>query len=176
MTDSERVDAFMKLFTANEPRLRGFAMSMIPNWADAQDVLQQSNLVLWQKFGQFRLGTDFFAWASRIVYLESKDFRKRRLRLKVRFGDEFLAQIADEAVDMGEEMAERELLLDACVERLKPEERELLRMRYQDDGDAPGIAEALGRSVEAIYTALSRARKKLVECVDRKLRLTGKEP
>ncbi len=165
----------MRLFTASEPRLRGFAMSLIPNWADAEDVLQQANLVLWKKFEQFRPGTDFFAWASRIVYLESKDFRKRKLRAIVRFGDEFLEQIADDAVEMGDELADRELLLGDCVGRLKPEERELLRMRYQGGGDAPGIADALGRSVEAIYTALSRVRKKLVDCVDRKIRLSGRD-
>ncbi len=150
-------------------------MSLIPNWADAEDVLQQANLVLWKKFGQFRGGTDFFAWASRIVYLESKDLRKRQLRALVRFGDEFLEQIADEAVEMGDEMADRERVLGDCVATLRPDERELLRLRYEGGGDAQGIADALGRSVEAIYTALSRVRRKLVECVDRKLRLAQRE-
>src|ERR1700761_563428 len=99
MNDSDRVNAFIRLFTANAPRLRGFAMSLIPNRADAEDVLQQANLVLWRKFDQFQLGSNFFAWASRIVYLESRDFRKRKLRSKVRFGDEFLEKIDSEAAD-----------------------------------------------------------------------------
>ena len=60
--DPEQVNAFIRLFTANEPRLRGFAMSLIPNRADAEDVLQQANLILWRKFGQFQIGTNFFAW------------------------------------------------------------------------------------------------------------------
>lgn len=174
MSESERVNDFIRLFTANEPRLRGFAMSLIPNRADAEDVLQQANLVLWRKFDQFQLGTNFFAWASRIVYLESRDFRKRRLRSKVRFGDEFLEQVASEAADMGEELADRERVLGDCIDRLKSHERELLRMRYETDSsnDAVGIAEALGRSVEAIYTALSRIRRKLLDCVDRKMQST----
>jgi len=65
MSSEERVKDFMRLFTSNEPRLRAFAMSLIPNWADAEDVMQQANLVLWSKFEQFELGTDFYAWAGR---------------------------------------------------------------------------------------------------------------
>ena len=175
MSDSERVNAFIRLFTANEPRLRGFAMSLIPNRADAEDVLQQANLVLWKKFDQFQLGTNFFAWASRIVYLESRDFRKRKLRSRVRFGNEFLEQVATEAAEMGDELGDRERLLGDCVDRLKADDRELLRMRYESDSEPAGIADTLGRSVEAIYTALSRVRRKLMDCVDRKIGLTARK-
>ncbi|MGN6727108.1 MAG: sigma-70 family RNA polymerase sigma factor [Tepidisphaeraceae bacterium] len=171
MSELDRVNTFIRLFTANEPRLRGFAMSLIPNRADAEDVLQQANLVLWQKFEQFQVGTNFFAWASRILYLESRDFRKRQLRSRIRFGDEFLEQIADEAATMADELSDRERALGDCIDRLRSDERELLRMRYQSDSDPAGIADTLGRSVEAIYTALSRIRRKLFNCVDRKVRL-----
>lgn len=166
---AERMNTFVGLFTSHEVRLRAFAMSLVPNWADAEDVLQQANLVLWKKFDQFQVGTEFFAWAARIVYLEAKDFRKRKLRSKIRFGDEFFDAIADEATEMSDELARRQQVLGDCVARLPEKHRQLLRLRYEHGGSGVQIAGTSGRSVDAIYNALCRIRKALVDCVDRRL-------
>ena len=37
---------------------------------DAEDVLQEANLVLWRKFDQYQEGTNFFAWACQIIRYE----------------------------------------------------------------------------------------------------------
>src|SRR4051794_38040536 len=120
MSSEERIAEFIRLFTAHEARLRAFAMSLVPNWADAEEVLQQANLVLWKKFEQFRAGSNFFGWAGRIVYLEARDFRKRQAREKVRFGDEFLEAVARQAADpdVADELAGRERMLGECLKAL----------------------------------------------------------
>jgi RNA polymerase sigma-70 factor (ECF subfamily) len=171
MTGEERVHEFMRLFTSHELRLRAFALSLIPNLADAEDVMQQANLVIWKKFEQFQPGTDFFAWACRVVFLEAKDFRKKQLRTKVRYGDEFFEAVAQETAAMSEELGERQQVLGDCVAKLRPNYREMLRLRYEEGGSADAIAQRLGRSVDAIYNALSRLRKALGDCIDRKVRL-----
>jgi RNA polymerase sigma-70 factor (ECF subfamily) len=162
MSDIDRVNAFI--------RLSAFAMSLIPNWADADDVLQQTNLVLWKKFDQFELGSNFFAWASRILYLEAKEFRKKQLRSKLLFSDAFVETVADEAERSSEELAERQRLMALCVAQLKGPQRELLRMRYEEGGDVEAIAGAMDRSVKTIYNALGGVRKALLACIERQLK------
>lgn len=170
MTERLRVDEFMRLFTSHESRMRAFAMSLIPNWADAEEVLQQANMVMWKKFDQFQSGTNFFAWASRIIYLEAMDFRKTAARSKVRFGDEFCRAVAKEAVEISDELAERQRVLSTCVGKLKAAERDVLRRRYEEGGSVETVASMLGRSQDAIYSALRRIRQQLFECVNRAMR------
>src|SRR3954471_24480622 len=116
MSDPLRLAEFVKLHTRHDIRLRALAFALVPNWSDAEEVLQQANLVLWQKFDQFRPGSDFFAWAGRVVYLEAKDFRRKQARDKLRFGDDFYDALAAqvEAPGFSDELAERERLLGEC--------------------------------------------------------------
>jgi RNA polymerase sigma-70 factor (ECF subfamily) len=171
----ERIGEFIRLFTSHEVRLRAFAMSLVPHYADAEEVLQQANLVLWQKFDQFRPGSDFFAWAGRVVYLEAKDFRRKQARDKLRFGDDFYDALAAqvEAPGFSDELAERERLLGECMARLKPDQRQILTLRYEQGNRVDRVATAVGRSTEAVYIALSRIRKLLQDCVSRKLGTHG---
>jgi RNA polymerase sigma-70 factor, ECF subfamily len=160
---------FLRFLVSHEIRLRAFALSLIPNWADAEEVLQEANLILWRKFGQFQPGTDFFAWASRILFLQARNFRKVQSRQKLRFGDEFFDAVAKRTVELSDELADRQQVLGDCIARLKPEMRDMLRRRYEDGATAKSVAESLGRSAAAIHQALSRVRKVLFDCVNRAL-------
>src|SRR3982750_2133917 len=93
--ERERVADFFKLLTSHQVRLRAFALSLIPHWADAEEVLQEANMVMWKKFEQFEPGTRFFSWGCKIVLLTAKDFRKRQARSKVQFGEQFTERVAN---------------------------------------------------------------------------------
>ena len=160
----------MRLFTSHETRMRAFAMSLIPNWADAEEVLQQANMVMWKKFDEFESGSNFFGWGSRILYLEAMDFRKRQARAKVRFSDDFCRAVAKEAVEISDDLADRQGALGKCIAKLRPAERDILRSRYEDGGSVETVAKSLGRSEDAIYGALRRIRKQLFDCINRTLR------
>src|SRR4051794_36154757 len=81
--DDERVTEFVRLFTTYEVRLRAFAMTLLANHADVEDVLQQANLTLWGKFDEFQLGTNFMAWAGRVLYLKVQQHRRKQSREKL---------------------------------------------------------------------------------------------
>src|SRR3954470_18930607 len=89
MANADRVTEFVRLFTTYEVRLRAFAMTLLANHADVEDVLQQANLTLWMKFDDFQQGTNFMAWAARVLYLKAQQHRRRQMRTKVCFGDAF---------------------------------------------------------------------------------------
>jgi DNA-directed RNA polymerase specialized sigma24 family protein len=47
---------------------------------DARDVLLETNLVLWQKIGEFEPGSNFGAWARKIAYFQALAFLRDRKR------------------------------------------------------------------------------------------------
>jgi RNA polymerase sigma-70 factor (ECF subfamily) len=146
-------------------------LSLTGNWDVAEDVLQDALCVLWEKFHEFQPGTNFMSWAGRVVYLKALEQRRRKGKggaaAAVPFGDEFLRTVADEATNLSDEMSERQRLLEKCVAKLRAEQRELLRLRYDQGTDIVGIARALRRTAGSVREALRRIRKALFDCVNR---------
>ena len=50
---TDRTDQFIRLFSREEPRLHAYILTMVPNWSDAADILQETSAVLWKKFDEF---------------------------------------------------------------------------------------------------------------------------
>ena len=51
--DSVRHDRFARAFLQCQERVYGYIVTMLPNRHDAEDVFQQTSLILWQKWDQF---------------------------------------------------------------------------------------------------------------------------
>ena len=73
-------EQFVQLFARHEPGLRSFLRSLLPTWEDVDEVMQQTCLVLWQKFGDFELGTDFGRWACTAARFEVLKYRRKMAR------------------------------------------------------------------------------------------------
>src|SRR3954468_11174561 len=85
---------FLRLFLQNERRLYAYVLTLLPNRADADDVLQEASLVMWDKFDPDRPPDDFTAWGCRIAYFKVLDAYKRSHRSRVRFSQEMLERVA----------------------------------------------------------------------------------
>ncbi len=158
---------FLERFTKDGRRIYGYIVTLLPNWADVDDVFQDTSRVLWEKFAEFEPGTDFFAWACRVAQYEVMSFRKRQQRSKLIFSDDFLRTVAELAERRADLLnAQHQALLD-CLSRLKDNERQLIRRRYAPGETTKSVAKALGRSRDAIYKAIARIQDKLLDCVRR---------
>ena len=73
-----RGEEFMALYSGHQRRLYLYVMTLLPASVDAEDVLQETNLVLWRKFDQYLPGTNFFAWACQITRYEVLKYRERQ--------------------------------------------------------------------------------------------------
>jgi RNA polymerase sigma-70 factor (ECF subfamily) len=62
--------------------------------ADADDILQETNLVLWSKQDEFTPGTDFRVWAFRVARYQVMAYRKRQSLDRLVFGDELIDRLA----------------------------------------------------------------------------------
>ncbi len=161
---------FAELLRAAHRELFGFIFAMLQNRADAEDVYQQTAMVLWRKFSTFEPGTNFVGWAIRVAQFEIKDYVKARRRRKVFFNDEILDAIAERYRAESNEYRERRLeALAKCVYKLSDRDRKLLSSCYAVGRDYGKIARAEGKTLGAIYQAICRIRKALYSCVQRSL-------
>ena len=154
--------------TCHQQRILAYIHALVPDPHDAQDVLQQTCLVICEKFHEFDPESDFVAWARQIAWWEVRAVRQRFARSKVLFDDDVLESIAKTAGMLTEE-SDSDWRLDAllrCLERLMPRDRDLVLARYEMGSDVGHAARRSGRSLQAAYKALTRIRKLLFDCVD----------
>ena len=62
---------FVGLINQHQVRLGNFIETLVSDYQIAQDLLQNTSLVLWQKRAEFEEGSDFWAWACKNCSLRS---------------------------------------------------------------------------------------------------------
>lgn len=163
----EHGQRFMRLFVANQNRVYGLILSLVPNWADADDIMQETSSVMWSKFDEFEPGTDFTAWALRIARYQVMAHLKTKRKQRARLSTETLEAIADRMSDAAMELDDRTAALNECIAKLNDRDQKIMRMRYEQGGSTRTVAERIDRSVDAVYKALNRIHHSLLICIRR---------
>lgn len=163
----ERIDEFVQLLAQNQRRLLVYLTSLMHDRDAVNDVLQETNLVLWREFKKFEIGTSFTAWSCRIAYNQMLAWRKKQQRDRLQFSEEFLRVVSHELDAESDRLDQRMTALVQCMKSLPDHHRELIRHRYTDGRAIEEIAFQANRSVEAVYRMLSRIRHTLHDCATR---------
>ena len=171
MIDQEQ---FLRLLLRHEADLKAFIGSLVPDRHARDDVFQEVALALWRAADAYDPARPFGAWARGVAANTILQQRQQGARFPLAFSPAAIAAIRD-AYDRTEAAAAaattpRAEALRECVDRLPAKSRELLALRYEHALDAAEIARRLGRTLDAVYQALSRLRAALEECVRRRLR------
>jgi RNA polymerase sigma-70 factor (ECF subfamily) len=162
---------FLRLFLENERRLYAYILTLLANHTDAEDVLQEASLVMWDKFDEQHPPDNFIAWGCRIAYFKVLDFCKKNQRRRVCFSEAMLKRVSETMVEQASslELDERREALARCIEKLAPKQRDLLVRRLARGATTQSTAVEVGRSVDAVYKALSKIRQTLFDCVNRSM-------
>ena len=151
----------------HQQRLYGFIYTLVPNPADAEDLLQQTSLVLWQKFNEFDRNRSFPTWAFGIAHLlVLKHLRKKR-RSRVVFSDELIARLAEVRHNEEETQLADPVALADCIEELSENDRKLIKLCYTAKHNIKAAAAAIGRPAASVYVSLVRVRRLLIDCLQR---------
>ena len=163
---------FVTQITRSQRQLHAFILSMVWNPADADDVLQQTNLVLWEKAAEFDDSRPFLPWAMRFAQLQALAWLKRRQRQQRRlvFDDDLVRLLADESAADEPVFETRRHALALCLQKLGPEQRELIARRYEPEASVKALAEAGGTTPKAVSDKLRRIRRALLDCIEQTLR------
>jgi RNA polymerase sigma-70 factor, ECF subfamily len=162
-----RGEQFMALYSSHQRRLYLYTITLLPASVDAEDVLQEANVVLWRKFDQYQWGTNFFAWACRIIRYEVLKYREKRARAAMLLDPDVFDRLAEVAIDQVDHLDEyHRRALGDCMLRLSVGDRELMRQRYSEAMEVRAIAAATNRSPNAVSKSLGRIRRLLLECIN----------
>ncbi len=172
MSDETHAD-FLRIYTSHHRTLYRYALMLVVRQADADDILQEASVALWNKFGDYDPDRPFLPWAKRVVFLEVLKFRKRQRSSPVLLTSTVIDQLSADDSTHEEVLELQREALGNCLKKLARKDRILLDARYGDNVNLGEFAESIGRSVASVYVTLSRIRKKLLQCVDRTLRAEG---
>ncbi|MEM6279410.1 MAG: sigma-70 family RNA polymerase sigma factor [Verrucomicrobiota bacterium] len=158
-----------RLFVQNMVAVRGFVISLMPDFARVDDVVQETFLTVTDKADDFEEGTNFRSWVFSIARFKVLEAARAPGAKEVMLDPEVIEALCTtegEDFDPGRELQ----LLAQCEEGLARKAKQVIKLRYESACSPPEIAETMGWTVNAVNVALARARKALRECLDRKLK------
>lgn len=168
--DTSRQIQFTRHFSEAENAMKAFAFSLVPNRADADDIIQETLKSLWEHFGDYDPQRPFLPWANRFVYRQVQMHRRSQTtRGKYFFNDETIEQLASDSDDSFEQSQAMEKALQRCLETISPRQRELIEQRYTSKGTLQELAHQLGKEPDALYKMLQRVREALHKCISKRM-------
>jgi RNA polymerase sigma-70 factor, ECF subfamily len=167
--DERAARDFVQRLTASQRRLYAFIRGQVCSRDDADEVMQQTTAVLWEKHNSFRPDGDFVRWACGVARLEVLAHWRNRRRLRVMLGDEVAEAVGNKLVAAAAEVDLRLDMLVECMGELAGRDRDLIERHYRSQQSVTEIAAELGVSESSVYKRLSRSRDMLYECVQQRL-------
>lgn len=157
---------FISLFLRSEKEVFRYVAALVPNLADAEDIVQQTAVALWQKFDAYDPALPFTPWACRFALNKTKQWLERRQRwqalLEKGLAEEILARREAIRPDLEAKLSH----LEACVAALPAEKRALIEGYYYRRVAIEELAKSAGTSVAATYKMLQRIRQSLLLCIE----------
>lgn len=164
---------FVRLWTSASPRVHSYLVTLIFNWADAEDLLQDVGVTAWEKFLDYDPDRDFLTWVKGIARNKVLTFRQKRSWSCLVQSEELLARIEQAVEAEPYSLDARHHALQVCLERLTDAERRLLSVSQSQADTLKSVAEQSGRSAQSLYKAVQRIRSQLFQCVTRRLAAGG---
>ncbi|MFD2255928.1 sigma-70 family RNA polymerase sigma factor [Luteolibacter algae] len=162
-TDSVIVGEISKAQTP----LRAYIWKLVGDRHHTDDILQETNLVIWQKRADWDSATVFLKWAYRIAYFQTKAHFRDAGRDKERlvFTDAVLETLAKDTPRFHENSA-LEDALEHCLEKMDSSKRSLLMQRYDGENSLETIAKLHNRQPNTLSQMLRRLRSQLSSCIE----------
>jgi len=167
--NQDHYQQFLRAFMKHEPAVRAFVRRLVPTRGDADDVMQEVAIVLWEKFDEFHDGGDFKAWACGIARYKVLAWLRDKGRDRLVLSTEVVELIASDSLRDESHLHKQRMALESCLEKVAPEERRLLVRAYHADAKIQDVAKTSGRSIGGFYQWLHRMRQMLLECIYRQI-------
>jgi len=165
MPDEKTRDDFLDLLMQNQTRIYAFILSLVRNYEDADDILQNTAKTIWQKYEDSRPINNFVSWGIQIAYYKILEYRKKKTKSGIQYDNqlfETILPIVKEQQRYSDEHLEK---LSNCLKKLKPRAKELIELRYYQDLKPKQISSLLGLSITNVYKIMSRIHGQLLECI-----------
>ena len=162
---------FNTIVRDTEPHIRAYIAGMGVPRHDVDDIAQDVYVELYRFFDRIPAEVHPKQWLKGIARNLCLNYFRRTSR-RNRLQREALVEIFLRAEQEGPPgLAEGPIrrALDGCYDKLAPESRRMLALRYEQELPSQTIAQRLNSSAEAVRVALFRIRATLKDCISKKL-------
>ena len=157
---------FLSLFLRSEREIFRYVAALVPNVADAEDIVQQTALALWEKFDAYDPNQPFTPWACRFALNKTKQWIERRQRWQALLEGGLAEELAQRREELRPEIETRLKHLEGCLSELPEEQRSIVEGYYYRRDGIEKLAEQSDRTVGATYKTLQRIREALQLCME----------
>lgn len=160
---------FLALYVRNQKSLYNFILSLCPNYIQADDILQETAIVLWDKFEELKDPNNFLAWAIQIARYKILNHRRKRTA-GLWLSEEVLERINNESQKCIKNGFKRTEALQECLLKLSIDERKLIALRYEQGVSFAEISKKVNRSINGLYNTSAKIHAKLRLCISQVLK------
>jgi len=164
-SDHER---FTRLLLESEPVMLRSILVTVPHRADAREILQETAVALWRQFETYDPARPFLNWAMGFSRIETRRFLARESR-RAQLSEQAMAALEHEMPHSADFDNALESHLATCLGKLNEKAHRLITGYYHEGHSPEILSEREGRTVEAIYKTIQRARRDLQACIEQQL-------
>jgi RNA polymerase sigma-70 factor, ECF subfamily len=164
-----QAEQFAALWTASQSTISAFIRTLVPDYQQADEVLQRVAVTLVRKYDQYDKTRSFAAWAVGVAKYEVLFYRRERATDKHLFGDDIVEQIASRYEILAEEVDPLRDALRHCLDQLNGRSKQVIELRYRLGLSSGAIADEMALTAGAVRMLLCRVRDTLRRCIERRL-------
>src|SRR3954466_7218036 len=123
-------ERFLSLFLRSEREVFRYVAVLAPNVADAEDIVQQTALSLWEKFDAYDPSQPFTPWACRFALNKAKQWIERRQRWQALLENGLADELARRREELRPEIETRLKHLEGCLNKLPDEQQSIVEGYY----------------------------------------------
>jgi RNA polymerase sigma-70 factor (ECF subfamily) len=157
---------FLSLFLRSQREIFRYVAALVPNMTDAEDIVQQTALSLWEKFDAYDPEKPFTPWACRFALNKTRQWIERRQRWQALLDRGLAEELAQRRQELEPLIDQRLKCLETCMQKLPLEQRLLLEGYYYERTDVEELSKRSHRTVAGTYKMLQRIRHSLQACVE----------
>lgn len=151
--------SFEMLFKTHYKALHAYAMVILKDEVDAEEIVQQLFLKFWEKRSLLQIQTSLKAYLYKCVYHDSLNYLKHQ-KVKTKY-QEFKLHVNAEygSAAQGLEMKELQQQISLALNELPEQCRTIFQMSRFEELKYREIAEALGLSIKTVENQMTKALK-----------------
>jgi len=159
--------AFLQLFDHYAPKLKGFYRRRGLGEAQAEDLVQDVMVALWQRAGQYdRRQAGVSTWVFTIARNRQIDILRRERRPELAPDEPALAPSEGPEPDVAFDATQSAERVRRALAGLPDEQAELVRISFYEEASHSAIAERLGLPLGTVKSRLRLALQKLRAALD----------
>jgi len=166
---------YVTLLARHDQSIRRFVRSLLPSQEGVDDVMQETALECWKKFGEFTSVSsedavdEFIRWACVIGRYKALSWQRDRKRDRLVCRESVIERLADAALENLDCRDDERRALEACLTKMPGDQRRLILSVHSPGESIALIAAETGERARRLYSRLNALRKLLLDCVQQQL-------